>query len=323
MKAAKVAKGTEGWTLKKSICKGTHGELFLSTKEGLPGFYCTKTLERRFLKTAQIGKNIDREFQILKEANHPNIIKLIEKQDDGAFIYLSYPFCNGGNLRDALLKRKRLDKAFTEEEVQHVMKQICSAVKYLHEKKILHRKLSLEHVMLIFPKKEDKEKMDICKATIKLINFSFARHFEDGVAMSSLGEIDNYKDPGVYMKKIKENSKVRDFMPYEYDEKVDIWSLGVLCYEILTGTPTFDSGSPTDLLSKAQKGSYSMPSYFHNETVSFITSMLQLEENKRATATQLCNHPFLTNNVSSFHDVDTNVYKVMDNNIYFNINASK
>lgn len=306
-----------GWNIRKVILKGKNGSISLGNKDGLKGFYCVKSLEKRFIKSQILGKHIEREVDILSKMKHPNIIKFIEKQEDDVYCYLCYNFCNGGNLKEALQKKKKLGAKFSEEEVQHLMKQICSAINHLHSNNILHRKIRLEHIMLNFPSKADKDEMNIMKATAVLINFSFARP-NDGGMMSALGPVDNYKDPGVFLKNMRnymENGKSRSTVPYDYDEKIDIWSLGILCCELFTGAAAFDAGSSADILSKAEKGDYFLPSSLHQETVSFIMGMLQLNPEKRAKASQLMSHPFLTQGVGSFHNLDYSKFKVIGDQI--------
>lgn len=339
----KVQKVKRGWKLfENNFDEGSHSKLYLCYKEDPeePN-YCTKVIETRFEQMDQLKKYFNREINILYKTNiaHRNIIQLIDYHVDGAYYYLKYPYCNGGNLRTAIEKKKmRMAKekgnkknksdshAFTEEETQHIMKQICSAIKYLHtnkgengeDKKILHRKITSEHIMLDFKNKEDKDNLNLLKAKVTLINFSFAREYKED-DMTGLGKIDNYKDPFFFIKEINN----RDNFKYDYDEKVDIWSLGVLCYEMLTGAPIFGRKTEKDLKSSIRKGGYPLPNDLHKETIDFISSMLQFDRNKRASAKELCSSPFLNKNVVCFKKLYLSEYKRFNEDIIFSINFTK
>jgi NIMA (never in mitosis gene a)-related kinase len=84
-------------------------------------------------------------------------------------------YCNGGELAKALEKyMQKYSKLFPEEIVQHIMKQIISAFKYIHERKIIHRDVNLQNILLHYENEEDKENLNIMKAQVKVIDFGFA-----------------------------------------------------------------------------------------------------------------------------------------------------
>ena len=89
-----------------------------------------------------------------------------------------------------------------------------------------------------------------------------------------------------------------------YNEKVDIWSLGTLCYEMVVGHSPFLASSIKELHQKVKQGNYTLPASLSEEIVSFIDEMLQQDPNERSNAGQLMNHKFLVNPVNSFHSVN-------------------
>ena len=122
-------------------------------------------------------------FQILKEGmnvlknlNHPNIIKLIEWREDSKNYIAICKYCTDGNLRDYSEERK---DPFSEEEVQFIMKQVVSAVKYLHDNKIIHRDITLNHLYIKYNSKEDKTKKNLLNSKIFLAGFELSSHFNE------------------------------------------------------------------------------------------------------------------------------------------------
>jgi len=100
------------------------------------------------------------EITILKNLDHPNIVKLKEVKKTKKHFYLVMEYCNGGELQSFLDKYQEKNKhAFTEEIVQYLMRQIMSAMYYLHSRNIMHRDIKLENILLKFDSLEDKEKL--------------------------------------------------------------------------------------------------------------------------------------------------------------------
>ena len=115
------------------------------------------------------------EIEILKMLNHPNIVKLEEIKKSIHNYYIIMEYVNGGALSEYLKKYKlKYQKAFPEEVVQYLMKQIVEALIYIHDRNIIHRDLKLENIMISFDSEKDKEELNMMKAKIKIIDFGFA-----------------------------------------------------------------------------------------------------------------------------------------------------
>ena len=147
------------FTLVKKIANGTYSEIYLTSKQGSKEKYATKKIEiEMFTKNPKAKSYLDNEINILKEINHPNIVKLYDIKDTSQYIYLVTEYCNGGGLSDCLEEyQKRNNKPFPENIVQYIMKQIVSALSYLHNKKILHRDIKLDNILVNFDKEEDRK----------------------------------------------------------------------------------------------------------------------------------------------------------------------
>ena len=288
-------------TLKKCLGKGAFGEVYLTSKQGSLDKYATKKIDKKFTSNPRAKKYLDNEINILKEIDHPNIIKLFDVKETTQFYYLVTEFCNGGGLSDCLEDYKnKYKKPFPEETVQHLMKQIVSGINYLHKKNILHRDIKLDNILVNFDNEEDRKKKNMMKAKVKIIDFGFARHLDPSqLAKSILGSPINM-DPGI----LRKLNKMENSRNYGYDQKADIWSLGTICYELLIGQCAFDAESMKELVTKVEKGNYTLPTFLSKEAVSFLNGMLQYDPKKRLTAEQLSHHKFLTKPYSELNKIN-------------------
>ena len=291
----------EDLTLLKCLGKGAFGEVYLTSKQGTKQKFATKQIDKRFTTNPLGKKYFDNEKNILNELDHPNIIKLYEVHETTQYHYLVMELCNGGGLSECLeFYKKKYKKPFPEEVVQYLMKQIVSAINYLHKKNILHRDIKLDNILVNFDSEEDRKNKNMLKAKVKIIDFGFARHLNPTeLAYSTLGSPINM-DPGI-LRKLNKMENSRD---YGYDQKADIWSLGTICYEMLIGKCTFDAESMKELVTKVERGNYFLPNYLSKESVSFLNGMLQYDLKKRLSSEQLINHKFLTKPCSEFTKVN-------------------
>ena len=189
------------------------------------------------------------------------------------------------------------------------MKQLLSAMEYLSSKEILHRDLKLENILINYEDEKDRINQNIMKATIKLMDFGFAKHLKKGDLTYTVLGSPLYMSP-LLLNKLNEDPLFKD---KGYDEKEDIWSIGTICYELLTGRSTFDSKEMDELYQKINEGNYYMPITFSKEAISFLRSMLKFDSNKRLSYSELSNHQFLKKNVNEFHKIELNELKNLTN----------
>jgi serine/threonine protein kinase len=314
----------ENYDLEKCLGQGAFGEVYLTSKKGDSKKYATKKLDREEIEKGESMKYLRNEIAILQYLNHPNIVKFEEVKKTKKHFYIIMEYCNGGELSKALEKyMEKYGKPFPENIVQHIMKQIVSAFKYVHSKKIIHRDVKLDNVLLNYETEEDKANLNLMKAQVKIIDFGFAcKISKTGLQYTVLGSPINM-DPIILKKLTSSTKKTRQL---GYNEMADIWSIGTICYEMLIGRPAFDSEDMDELVKKVEEGSYSVPTKLSSEVVSFLNGMLQYEAQRRLTADQLSRHEFLTKNVKDFKPIDLQkVSKKVDEkglNINSKVNAS-
>jgi serine/threonine protein kinase len=286
-------------TLEKLIGKGSFGEVYLTSKKGDDKKkYATKKIERAQVEKGEGLKYLKNEIVILSYLKHPNIAKFVEVKKTKKHYYIVMEFCNGGELSKALEKyMEKNGKPFPEEIVQHFMKQIMDAFKYMHERKIIHRDVKLDNILISYDTEEDKQNFNLMKAQAKIIDFGFScRINKSGLQYTTLGSPINM-DPLILKKLGSSNNKTRQL---GYGQKADIWSLGTICYEMLIGKTAFDEEDMADLFEKIESGKYIVPTTLSHEAISFLNGMLQYDGKNRLTAEQLYKHDFLTKDVKDF-----------------------
>ena len=297
------------YILEKSLGKGAYGEVYLTTIKGDSKLIATKKIDKSFCENPITKKYLINEINILKMLNHPNIVKFIDLKRTSNHYYIMMEYCNGGELHKVLEKyMEKNGKPFPEEIVQHLMRQIIDAFKYIHSKDIMHRDIKLENILLNYDTNEDKQNQNLMKANIKIIDFGFAAKLgKNGLKYTTLGSLINM-DPLILKELQKRGKKTQKL---GYDKKADIWSIGTICYEMAIGKYVFDAEKIDELIKKIEKGEYTVPTNLSKEIISFINGMLQYGPERRLNIEQLANHNFLKKNVNNFEKLD--LHKVNKN----------
>ncbi|OMJ70954.1 hypothetical protein SteCoe_30949 [Stentor coeruleus] len=212
------------------------------------------------------------EIAITKTIDHPNVIKFFEIFEEPSKVYISMEQCKGGELFEEILKRKN----FSEQQVAKIMKEIFSALAYMHEQGIVHRDLKPENILL-----EDKDDL----INIKIINFSTATILKKDAFLSGVIGTAYYIAPEV--------------ITSNYNEKCDIWSAGVVMFMLLSFYPPFDGNSDKEILEKVQRGTinYKNPIWtsISNQAKDLISKLL-CPLDQRLSATEVLTHPFIVEN---------------------------
>ena len=283
--------------LMNCIASGCFAQTFLSKKQNSNIIYATKKIDINDInREPQLKNYLVNEINFLKEVNHKNIIKLYEVKKTNDSIYLIMEYCNGGTLLNTLNYYKAKNgKPFSEEIVQYFMKQILMGVESLHNHGIIHHDLKLDNILL----KYNPNNLNLLSSEIKIIDFNISTRTRKFIN-NEMPE----KKPFI---PIMFNDDESDDI---YDEKVDIWSLGLLCYEMLFGEKLLDQNNIY-----TKKINIIIPQTISLKAQTFLLSMLQKNGNKRLSATELLNHEFIANNKYNniFYNIDRNSYFTPDN----------
>jgi calcium-dependent protein kinase len=228
------------------------------------------------------------EVEILKKLIHPNIMQIFEFYEDKKNFYIITEICDGGELFEQIVNKG----AFNETECANVIKQILSAVNYIHLNSIVHRDLKPENILL------DTNKNDV----IKIIDWGTARFFEKNKKMNKVSGTPYYIAPEVLFEK--------------YDEKCDIWSVGVIMYILLCGYPPFNGDSDTEILNRIKEGKFVFPEEewenVSKEAKDLISCMLKYNPEERLSAADCLKHKWITGQVQKAVDVKLSI-RCLDN----------
>ena len=313
------------YTLYQVLGKGSFGEVYLTKKDNSPEILATKKLDKKQTDRPSVKKYFDNEIAIMKELNHPNIVRFYDLLASYSHYYVVMEYCNGGGLSNCLKKYKQLyHKPFSQEIVQYLMRQIVEGLRYIHSKKIIHRDIKLDNILVKFYNESDINNLNMLASHVKIIDFGLATHLgPEDLTFTALGSPINM-DPLI----LKKYNKAGGYeMLQGYNEKADIWSLGTICYEMLTGEALFKVRDIKELMKKVEKGNYTIPLNMNlsKETVSFLNSMLQYNGDDRLSADELAQHDFLTKNVKQFSKVDLAVIsnKIDRNGININVKQNQ
>jgi len=272
------------YEIKDKLGEGAYGCVY-KVQHKYTGFLrAVKAIKRKHVDSTAFSN----EIAILKTVDHPNIIKLFDCYYDNNYYYMVEEFCSGGDLYDYIRKQK----FFSEKKAANILNQLLSAINYLHKKHIVHRDLKPENI--VFIKTNDKKKTKIDKNEeifIKLIDFGTSVHLKNGNLTQELGTI-YYIAPEVF----KNN----------YNEKADIWSIGIILYIMLCGHPPFGGRKEEEIKRKILNNPLVFPSKDFDKVspsaIQYVKELLNYDQNKRLSAEQALENKWLLKMIKTKED---------------------
>lgn len=228
--------------------------------------------EMPFDKIKKIKENIKREFTLLKTLDHPNIIKLYDVffDESSKNIYFMIDLYENGDLSNYLNGKK-----IKEKYAKNYMRQIKDGLEYLYTKKILHRDLKPQNILVSR------------RNTLVITDFGFARYFENDVMLQTICGSPLYMAPEILLKK-------------KYTTISDLWSVGIILYEMLCGYVPFESKNLVDLLHKIKKIDVNYPPDFNSihskEVILLLQSLLQKNPSERCDWEDFFQHEWFHKN---------------------------
>ncbi|CAK84516.1 unnamed protein product (macronuclear) [Paramecium tetraurelia] len=290
MVAEKQGSITNEYTLlKPPIGKGAFGEVRKAIHKVTNQIRAVKVISKEKASKVEVER-LRIEIEILKRLDHPNIIKIYEFYQDHKNIYIVTELCTGGELFDKIQDQQ----AFSERKAAETMKQVLSAVNYLHKSKIVHRDLKPENILYEANKPQ---------ALLKIVDFGTSRVFETGYKMNQKLGTPYYIAPEVLERK--------------YDEKCDVWSCGVILYILLCGLPPFNGEDEEEILENVKEAQLTFDGEEWNqisyEAKLLIKKMLERDPKKRISAEQAQRDPWITTYVKKTEMNLPQLTKVLNN----------
>ncbi|GKT74335.1 CAMK/CAMK1 protein kinase [Colletotrichum tofieldiae] len=294
--------GLERWELLEKMGDGAFSNVYRARDTtGEHPDECAIKVVRKYEMNSMQRANILKEVQIMRQLDHPNIIKLIDFSESRQYYYIILELAPGGELFHQIVRLTY----FSEELSRHVIVQVAQALEYLHEERgVVHRDIKPENILFnpipIVPSKNpkpkqpgDEDKVDEGEfipgvgaggiGQIKIADFGLSKIVWDNQTMTPCGTV-GYTAPEI----------VKD---ERYSKSVDMWALGCVLYTLLCGFPPFYDESIEVLTEKVAKGQYTFLSPWWDDisksAQDLISHLLTVDPDKRYTITEFLAHPWI------------------------------
>jgi len=262
----KLKKDTaEDWSLKRfdigrPLGKGKFGNVYLAREKKHKYIVALKLLFKSQLVNNQVEKQLQREIEIQSHLRHPHILRLFGWWHDEKKIYLILEYAGKGELYKELTSCKML----SEFRTATIVYEVSDALKYCHANQIIHRDIKPENILVGL------------QGEVKLADFGWSVRTPSKRRQTMCGTLD-YLPPEMVEQK-------------EYSYKVDNWTVGVLCYELLKGTPPFEDNEERETYRRITNTEYTFPDHFTEGARDLIKRLLQYQANYRLELEQVQRH---------------------------------
>lgn len=244
----------QNYDLGKTIGKGNFAKVKVATHLITGVEVAIKIIDKTNLNEGSLAKLL-REVKVMKQLDHPNVVKLFEVIDTEDTLFLVLEYAAGGEVFDFLVEHGRMKEKVAREK----FRQIVSAIEYCHGLGIVHRDLKAENLLL------DAD------MNVKIADFGFSNFYEAGKPLDTFCGSPPYAAPELFQGK-----------KYEGPE-VDVWSLGVILYTLVSGSLPFDGSNLKELRERVLRGKYRIPFYMSTECEQLLKKFLVLVPSKRTS----------------------------------------
>ncbi|OAF70901.1 hypothetical protein A3Q56_01300 [Intoshia linei] len=250
---------------------GNFGSVFLAREKKTKFIIAMKVINR--LRVGNFSNQICREIEIQSHLVHRHIIRMYDYFYDENRIYLIVEYAPGGELYGMLKRKKR----FCEQLSATYTLQISIALSYLHDNNVIHRDLKPENILLGY------------HAEIKITDFGWAVHAPSSRRTTFCGTID-YLSPEMVEGKV-------------HDSAVDLWTVGVLLYEFLNGSPPFETGGAQSTYHLIKNIQYTIPDYFADGAINLIDGLLKYNPKDRTSLKKIVHNKWITDLAVPIQDI--------------------
>ena len=258
----------------KPLGKGKIGNVYLARLKKEKLIVALKVLHKSQLVKSCVEHQLRREIEIQTNLDHPHILKMYDYFYDDKKIYLILEYaCNG-----EIYKKLTAEKRFSEKVSATFIAELADALLYCHQKNVMHRDIKPENLLMGF------------FGELKIADFGWSVHAPSDARTTMCGTID-YIPPEMVTNQV-------------YDNGVDLWTMGILCYEFLVGNPPFESNNQNETFDRIKRLDYTFPDYVSDLARDFISKLLQSKSSDRIQLHQVLNHPWILKN-AKVHDLST------------------
>lgn len=257
----------------KALGEGHFGKVLLAKDRRTREKFAVKVIKKNTTET-RTQTLIQRELDILRLVNHPNIVRLYDLFDKEDKLYVVLEYMPGGALYEVLSAK---DIHFSEERASLIIRDVLHGLVYLHEKGIVHRDVKPENILTTGKS---------WPFTSKLADFGLSNFLDTAAGLES-----KVGTPYFCAREVVTNET--------YGSKADLWSVGVVAYEMLSGRKPFEGTHTKSVLYAILDGKYSFPTKqwenVSTEAKDFITRLICIDVDKRMSAVQALQHPWIAN----------------------------
>lgn len=264
------------YDIKQKLGTGSFAVVKMGIRKSDGAKFALKIVKKKNLNQEELA-TINEEVEIMYKIEHENIVQLEEIFDTPKNLYMVLELLTGGELFERIVDKGQ----YSERQASQLIRDIATAIKYLHSVGIVHRDLKPEN--LIYRNEDDD-------SAIKITDFGLAKYLEGSDAQMTTA----CGTPGYVAPEILKNDP--------YDKAVDLWSLGVILYILLCGFPPFYDENAAGLYSQIKRGEYDFPEPYwtdiSDQAKDLVSKLLTVDPAKRCTTSQLLAHPWVAQNAA-------------------------
>lgn len=253
----------------KPLGKGKFGSVYLAREKKSKYIVALKVLDKSQLVRANVEHQLRREIEIQSHLRHPNILRMYGYFYDSKRIYLILEFSPGGELYKQLTKKGK----FSERLSAKFISDLALALDYCHSKHVIHRDIKPEN--LLVGVNDD----------IKIADFGWSVHAPTSRRNTLCGTLD-YLAPEMVEGR-------------EHDKQIDVWSLGVLLYEFLVGSPPFEAENHSATYRRISRIDLRFPRSVPTDAQDLIRRLLVKDPTKRMSLEDIPRHPWVVRNLNN------------------------
>ena len=274
-KAIGYVKFSDLYEMKEVIGKGKFGVVNLGIHKKTGQQVAIKILNKENMKTVEDKELVKIEIGILKLCHHPNIVRLLDHLENNEYIYIITEYIEGGTLRQ-YFKNKKFN--FSESQAMSIMSQIANGVKYLHQYGIVHRDLKPDNIMIT-------QQNDY--GVIKIMDFGLSKIVSPNERLVDGYGTLSYVAPEILLRS-------------PYNKEVDIWSLGIILFYMLSGKVPFRGKKEKEIAEKIVYDRFEFDEedweIRSKKVKDLISACLEKKRENRITIDGFINHPWFKKN---------------------------